>query len=164
MVRLLIGISGSGKTYYIQERILCGHMGYLATNAKNIYVVERKEYNEYSHLFHPDYVHVYKSDDDEVETLQDVKNADIIIDCEDYSEEFMDKVIGMILKAVANNNDVTITLIPSVDTINCENLILQHADSILVGECGGAGESLIENILHVKLKSTTKKYDFRKII
>ena len=96
--------------------------------------------------------------------MRDVKNADIIIDCEDYSEGFMDKVLGMILKAVANNNNVTITLIPSVDTINCENLILQHADSILVGECGGAGESLIENILQVKPKPTTKKYDFRKVM
>lgn len=157
--------SGSGKTYYIQEKLLRRHMDYFGiTNYKNICAIERKEYDEYSHVFHPDYVTVYKPDDSMVDSLLDASNMNIIIDCEEYSEEFLGKIFTMVRRARTNNNTITVTFQPSVEVINCENQILKNANEILVGECGGYGDFLIEEVLCIKLRPMRNRFDFRKVV
>lgn len=163
MVRVLIGMSGSGKTYRIQEEILHMHMDFAVTGARGICVIERKDYNEYSHVFHPDFVSVYKPNDSLVDLLLDAKNTEIFIDCENYSLELMDKVSCIVRKAKRNNNNVTITFLTIGDNSDYENYILKNADEILVGKCGGATEAYIENLFTVKLAPIINKFDFRKL-
>lgn len=164
MVRVLIGMSGSGKTYHIQKEILRMHMNFAVTGERDICVIERKDYNEYSHVFHPDFVSIYKPDDSMIDLLLDAKNTDIIIDCVNYSMEFMDKVSYMVRQAGRNNNNVTIAFLAIGDNIDSENRILKNANEVLVGKCGGAVEAYIENFFDVKLAPIIKKFDFRKIV
>ena len=165
MLRVLIGESGSGKTYYIQEELLRGHMDYFGiTNYKNVCAIERKEYNEYSHVFHPDFVTVYKPDDCMVDSLLDASNMNIIIDCENYSEEFLKKVFTMARRARVNNNTITVTFQPRYEVINCENQILKNADEVLVGECGGSAKALVEEVFKTKLVPTVRKFNFQKVV
>ena len=162
MVKVLIGMSGSGKTYRIQEELIRMHMSAGAA-VRDTYVIEKKKDNEYSHVFHPDFISVYKPDDSMVDSLLDAENIDIIIDCEYYSEEFMEKVSVIVKRAERNNNNVTITFIEITDNIILGKAILMDANEILVGRCGADTEVVLERLFDVKLAPMGKKFDFRKI-
>ena len=162
MLRVLIGISGSGKTYLIQEELIRRHMEF-TYNDRNVCVVERKEYSEYSHLFSPDFVSVYKQDSCMVNALLAARNTEIIIDCEDYCEEFWEMVSSIARQARVDNNNVTITLQPTADIINRGRRILMNANEVLVGECGGPGKALVEEVFKVKLMPAVRKFGFYKV-
>lgn len=109
-VRLLIAMSGGGKTYKLKNEIvheLSRNEGIV--NPRDFYVVEREEYHEYE-IFNEKYVKVLTPSSD-VSFLKDVKNSKIYIDCEDYSDEFLNEVAQIAVNAAANNNIITITFL-----------------------------------------------------
>lgn len=161
MVRVLIGMSGSGKTYRLKEELVHKYKG--GVKLKDICVIERKEYDEYSHIFHPDYVKVIKPDSSIVDSLLDARNMHIIIDCECYSVEFMEKVSVIVKRSIRNNNDVTITFLRIGDNILLEKTILMNADKILAGWCSISDEQIIENLFMGKTEPMRGKYDFREL-
>lgn len=159
MVSIVIGMSGSGKTYRLKEELV--HNDYFQKRKR--YVIERKDYKEYSGVFHPDYATVMKSDSKMVDTLLNVMNADIIIDCEDYSEDFMEKVLTIVKRSRRNANRITITFLGIYSDIPYQESILQNADKVFIGKCSLEQEERIQNLFNERPEPIQGKYDFHRI-
>lgn len=168
MVRILIGYSGSGKTYKLKEEIAHKEFGGI-TNAKEIYIIEREEHQEYSNIFGGKYIHVLKPSSD-ISFLSNIENSEIYVDCENYENEFMQKIVDIVKKAKTHNNDITITFLHFLDDwdgtffpvkYNNEKLIFENTDEILIGKCISTTEQSIENLLGIRLRPVISNYEFR---
>ena len=106
--RILFGISGSGKTWAIKQRLISK-----SPYEPPLYIVERENQNEYSSIFSRDFANIMKPND--IQKLSEVKNAYIIIDCNDNSDAFMEKILSLAINAQVNKNDISIALC-DVDT------------------------------------------------
>lgn len=167
MVRVIIGSSGCGKTFLLKGEIF-NEERRIRRLRKETCVIERREFNEYSHVFHPDFIKVIKPDSDLVNTLIDAKNMDIIIDCDYEANEFIEKVSVIVKNAEKQNNDVTITFLEFYpeernDIYFEEKEILAYADLILVGNCCVPTEVEINNMFGVVLNPQRRQFDFRQI-
>lgn len=154
-VRIIIAVAGGGKTYKIQNEIVRD------VTSREIYVIEREEYFEYSNVFNEKYVHVLKPSSD-IAFLEQKKNCDIYIDCENYIDEFLQKIVNIVKKARKNNNNVTITFLRFQDNLY-EREIFSNANEILIGKCGETSERRIERIFEKELSPLRCKFDFRRI-
>lgn len=168
MVTVLIGASGSGKTFLLKKELvrkesICKPFIGKDFKLKDICVIERPQFNEYSHLFHPDYIKVIKPDSDAVNSLLDAKDMNIIIDCDFYEAQFMEKVSVIVKNAEKQNNHVTITFPEVYDDICFEKEIIAAADEVLVGECLITSEVEIEKIFGTKLEPVRRDFDFREV-
>lgn len=163
MVRILIGYSGGGKTYKLKEEIAHKEFGGI-TNAKEIYIIEREEHQEYSNIFGSKYIHVLKPSSD-ISFLSNIENSEIYVDCENFENEFMQKIVDIVKKAKTHNNDITITFLNFLEGWNnrsdYERLIYENTDEILIGKCCIITEQSIENLLGIRLRPVISNYEFR---
>lgn len=158
MIRVLIAYSGGGKSHKIRNEIINKYKSYMF---RKIYVIELKEYSEYSDVFNKKFVQVFKPDSD-FSFLKNEKNCSIYIDCEDYSDDFFQKVQDILQNAKNVNYDVTITLL-RYDESKFIKTVLDYADEVFVGKLGRYNIHKIEERFSVHLREQQSNFDFREI-
>lgn len=132
MIKVFIGMPGSGKTYRLK-----------------------------SSIFHPNFVHTLKPSSD-LSFLLDKTNCHIYVDCECDTDEFLKTISLLIKRARMNQNDITITMLELWDNLSdYEHSILINANQILVGRCCIFTDERIEYLYQTKLRPLESKYDFR---
>lgn len=158
MIRVIIAQSGGGKTYKLKHEII-NRDDY----SRPIYVIERGTYKEYSKIFNNKIIKIFEPSDD-LSLLKEVKGSNIYIDCEDYSDTFLEKVEGVIKRARVHDNQITVTLLePSGKLSDFENLVLMNANEIYVGKCSKSSEVVLEELLDTSLGEIKGTFDFRKV-
>ena len=158
MVRILIGASGSGKTYSIMKKLIRTQK-----NRKKL-VIEREDYKEYSRIFSEEYITcITLKDTDQMEKIMD---SDIYIDRPYYSEEDLEQIHELTSRARIHANNITITCTDISDFTKTAagNSILRNAEQIFVGRCIADNECIIEKLSGKKLPVQKSNYDFRRIV
>lgn len=162
MVTVLIAYSGGGKTHKIKEELVNRYSGH-GVKQREAYAIEREDSDDYSGFFNENYLHVLKPSSD-ISFLNEKKDCDIFVDCEDDSDTFLEKIAKIIENSKKNNNSVTITFLEYwSDLSEYGRSIIENADQVYVGKCALFTEQIIESIFHVQLRPVISKYGFRRI-
>lgn len=75
MIRIVVAYARGGKTYKLKSEIVHKYCGN-GVSSREIYVIERQDYNEYSDVFNHDFIHAFKPSDD-ISFLQEKRDCDI---------------------------------------------------------------------------------------
>jgi len=160
MVKVLIAYSGGGKTAKIKTDIINHYYGDDEIG-RDVYIIEREDYSEYSRVFNLDYFKIIKPSSD-MSFFDDVRDSDIYIDCECMEDEFMSNVLGIIKNAKTRKNNVVITFL-DIERSKYQRAIFEYADEVLVGKCDLLTEQILEAIFSQKIRPQQTRYEFRKL-
>lgn len=160
MVKVLIAYSGGGKTSKIKTEIINKYYGE-DDSSRDVYIIEREDYPEYSRVFNMDFFHILKPSSD-MSFLDEISNCDIYVDCECMADEFMEKIAKAVKKARTRNNNITITYL-DIENSEYQRSIFANADEVMVGKCDVNTEQCLEAMFSQRLKPQQTRYDFRQI-